>query len=434
MWGRVVMVQRYPQRKSVSRWLEYAIYFVLFTLLTNAFLGMWARLREGPEALGLASAEGDPITRFLLLGAYLLAISWGMGSLPKVVRLFLRAPLLVILLAWTLASMAWSEAPDVSFRRVVAVILGTLAAAILVVRLNFWELLSLLAWVFLVSLGASFLVGVALPELGRAPEPRGEPWVGVFAQKNMLGRVALLGSLVFFWLLLRGRHRIFWGAALFLALFLLYESESRTAQILFLVAILWMGTLVLARRLRRVWPAYLAALVLLVGGAGVGLVANLETIAQLTGRDLTLTGRVPLWEIVWGYIQDRPLLGYGYGSFWLEETYGLAVSALAGWSVPHSHNGYLDLWLDLGLVGFGLGLLLLLATLGYWWRAYMRTGAPEPLFWLVVWAFFFMYNFAESGFVRSNNLLWLLLAQMYLRRFAWSEAKGNGRSQSWLGG
>jgi len=428
------MVQRYPQRKSVSRWLEYAIYLVLLTLLTNAFLGMWARIREGPEAVGLASAEGDPITRFMLLGAYLLAISWGMGSLPKVLRLFLRAPLLVFLLAWTLASMAWSEAPDVSFRRVVAVILGTLAAAILVVRLNFWELLSLLAWVFLVSLGASFLVGVALPELGRAPEPRGEPWVGVFVQKNVLGRVALLGALVFFWLLLRGRHRIFWGAALFLALFLLYKSESRTAQVVFLFAILWMGTLILAWRLRRVWPAYLAALVLLVGGAGVGLVANLETVAQLTGRDLTLTGRVPLWEIVWGYIQDRPLLGYGYGGFWLEETYGLAVSALFGGIVTHAHNGYLELWLDLGLVGFGLGLLLLLATLGYWWRAYMRTGASEPLFWLVVWAFFFMYNFVESGFVLSNSFLWLLLVQMYLRRFAWSEAKGNGRSQSWLGG
>jgi exopolysaccharide production protein ExoQ len=430
MWGRIVMVQRYPQRKSVSRWLEYAIYLVLLTLLTNAFIGMWARLRrENPGAFELASAEGDPIYRFVLLGAYLLVILWGMGSLPKVVRLFLRAPLLVFLLAWTLASMAWSEAPDVTFRRAVAVILASLAAAIMVVRLNFWEFLSLPAWVFLVSLGASFLVGVALPELGRVLEPRGEPWVGVFVQKNILGRVALLGSLVFFWLLLRGRHRIFWGAALFLALFLLYKSESRTAQVVFLFAILWVGTLVLARRLRRVWPAYLAALVLLVGGAGVGLVANLETVAQLTGRDLTLTGRVPLWEIVWGYIQDRPLLGYGYGGFWLKETYGLAVSALAGWTAPHSHNGYLDLWLDLGLVGFGLGLLLLWGTLGYWWRAYMRTGAPEPLFWLVVWAFFFMYNFAESGFVLSNNLLWLLLVQMYLRWFAWSEAKGNGRSR-----
>jgi exopolysaccharide production protein ExoQ len=409
------MVQRYPQRKSVSRWLEYAIYLVLLTLLTNAFLGMWARIREGPEAVGLASAEGDPITRFTLLGAYLLAISWGMGSLPKVVRLFLRAPLLVFLLAWTLASMAWSEAPDVTFRRVVAVILASLAAAILVVRLNFWELLSLLAWVFLVSLGASFLVGVALPELGRVPEPRGEPWVGVFVTKNVLGRVVALGALVFLWLLLWGRHRIFWGAALFLALFLLYKSESRTTQILFLVAILWMGTLVLAWRLRRVWPAYLAALVLLVGGAGLGLVANLETIAQLTGRDLTLTGRVPLWGIVLGYIQERPFLGYGFGSFWLEETYGIAVSGLAGWSVPHAHNGFLDLWLDLGAVGLGLGLLFLFASLYHWWRIYMRTGSSEALFWLTIWAFLLLYNFTESNLLRSNNLLWTLCMLTYLR-------------------
>lgn len=411
------MVRPYPKRRTfLFRWLEYATYFLLFTFLTGAFLGLWMRLSKGPEAVGLASAEGDPIIRITLLGAYLLVVVWGISSSLQVLRLFLRAPLLILLLVWAFLSVVWSEAPDVTIRRTVALALGVLVAAVLVLRLDFWEFLSLLAWVFLISLGASFLIGFALPELGRVPEPRGEPWVGVFVQKNLLGRAALLGALVFTWLLLGGRRRVLGGVGLFLALFLLYASESRAAQMLLLFAILWIGILVLARRLRRIWPAYLAAFVLLVGGVGVGLMTNLERVAELTGRDLTLTGRVPLWEIVWGYIQERPLLGYGYGGFWLEETYGIAVSALAGWSVPHSHNGYLDLWLDLGLVGFVLGLLLLLGALGHWWRAYMQTGASEPLFWLTIWAFFFMYNFAESAFVRFNSLLWFFLAHMYLRR------------------
>ena len=105
------------------------------------------------------------------------------------------APLLILLLAWALLSVGWSEAPDITFRRVVAVALGALAAAILVVRLDFWEFLSLLAWVFLASLGASFIIGFVAPEIGRVPEPRGSHGWGC-SQKNMLARVALLGALI----------------------------------------------------------------------------------------------------------------------------------------------------------------------------------------------------------------------------------------------
>jgi exopolysaccharide production protein ExoQ len=412
----MVMGGAHTQRRSISRWLEYATYFVLFTLLSNAFLGLWARLRAGDEAVGLASAEGDPVTRFLLLAAYLSAIFWGAASFHRVARLFLRAPLLVLLLLWALASIGWSEAPEVAFRRVVAVILGSVVAAFLVVRFDFKELLSLLGWVLLLSLGASFVVALVLPDIGRIPELRGESWAGVFIHKNSLGRFALLGVLVFAWLFsTRRRGRSVWGLAVLLSLLLLYESDSRSAQILLLALVLWLGMLGLARRLRRVWPAYLAAVVLIIGGVSASLVANMDTIVQLTGRDLTLTGRVPLWGIVLGYIQERPFLGYGFGSFWLEETYGIAVSGLAGWSVPHAHNGFLDLWLDLGAVGLGLGLLFLFASLYHWWRIYMRTGSSEALFWLTIWAFLLLYNFTESNLLRSNNLLWTLCMLTYLR-------------------
>ena len=407
------MTQTFPKRKAFSRWLEYATYFVLLTLLTNAFFGMWMRLNEG---VGLASAEGDPITRSLLLGVYLLATLWGIGSLPRVVQLFLRAPLLALLLMWALLSIGWSEVPEVTLRRLLGVILTSLAAGFLITRYSFKELLSLFGWVFLVILGASFIVGWVLPDMGRMPELRGESWAGVFIHKNSLGRFALLGALIFSWLFFaRRRGRILWGLAVLLALFLLYKSDSRSAQILTLVLLLWIGLFGLAWRLRRLWPAYLAAVALMTGGLGISILLNLEAIAQLTGRDLTLTGRVPLWEIVLAYIQDRPFLGYGFGGFWLEDTYGLAVSRLAGWSVPHAHSGFLDLWLDLGAVGLGIGLLLLLVSLRYWWRVYMRTGSPEALFWLALWAFSVLYNFVESNFLRSNNLIWFFIASSYLR-------------------
>lgn len=410
------------------RLAEESVYGFMIILLTGAFLSLWSRVTF--ETGSLATVEGDPLTRNVLLVGYSVSLLLGARFAPGLLFLLRRSFLLVALLFWALLSTFWSEAPEVTFRKGIAIVLATSLAFILVIRFNFRDFIHLMSWAFLIVLGASLLAVVVMPEIAIVSEPRGEPWRGVFVQKNILGNVALLGSLVFTWqVFVEKRLKGLWLTSLFLALFLLYKSDSRTTQVVLLALLSWIGTLWLARRVRRVWPAVLAGLILVVGSIGVTLLSNLEAISTLTGRDLTLTGRVPLWEIVWSYIQERPLLGYGFGSFWLAETYGLSVSALAGWEVPHSHNGFLDLWLELGVVGLALGVFLLLTSLVFWFRAYLKTGLLEALFWATMGGFFILYNFSESGFLKTNNVLWLLLTLMYLGRTRWTQGFNETSSQ-----
>src|SRR5262249_15773198 len=46
-------------------------------------------------------------------------------------------------------------------------------------------------------------------------------------------------------------------------------------------------------------------------------------------------------------VQQQPLLGHGFGSFWTDARRQL-------YDIPTSHNGYLDILLELGAVGLAL--------------------------------------------------------------------------------
>jgi O-antigen ligase len=83
---------------------------------------------------------------------------------------------------------------------------------------------------------------------------------------------------------------------------------------------------------------------------------NLDALLEGMGKDPTLTGRIPLWRFVVDRIAERPWLGYGYQGFWLgpESSSGDVMNVTNGWYPYHSHNGVLELTLELGVVGIAI--------------------------------------------------------------------------------
>jgi O-antigen ligase len=79
------------------------------------------------------------------------------------------------------------------------------------------------------------------------------------------------------------------------------------------------------------------------------------------GRDPTLTGRTDLWKILLS-VNEHPLLGAGYESFWLGERLE-KIWEILPWRANEAHNGYLEIFLNLGLVG--LALLVVIIATGY---------------------------------------------------------------------
>jgi exopolysaccharide production protein ExoQ len=70
------------------------------------------------------------------------------------------------------------------------------------------------------------------------------------------------------------------------------------------------------------------------------------------GKDSTLTGRTELWAMVTEAIADRPWLGWGYAAFWeTDASPSRSIWELIRWDAPGSHNGYMEIWLGLCILG-----------------------------------------------------------------------------------
>jgi exopolysaccharide production protein ExoQ len=108
-------------------------------------------------------------------------------------------------------------------------------------------------------------------------------------------------------------------------------------------------------------------------------------------------------------LMDRPLLGFGRGAFWAPNSQyareaGLAVAN--GFIPPHGHNGFIDLGLDVGLIG--VCLLLITFSVSYFRALKMGYAATESenLWFLAFLLFLFMNNMTESFLLYKSNIYW----------------------------
>ncbi|MGC1296934.1 MAG: O-antigen ligase family protein [Alloacidobacterium sp.] len=131
-------------------------------------------------------------------------------------------------------------------------------------------------------------------------------------------------------------------------------------------------------------------------------------IAELLGRDATLTGRTAIWQQVWAAILKHPLLGYGFAAFWQGmkgESYNVIIALR--FVLFHAHNGFLEIRLELGAAG----LLFLLGYLRAWRKMWpiLCSGKMRSALWttfvLLLVAF---YDADENTLLTFNRLFWIV--------------------------
>jgi len=132
------------------------------------------------------------------------------------------------------------------------------------------------------------------------------------------------------------------------------------------------------------------------------------------GKSSTFSGRTVLWKALLE-IDTNPILGTGFESFWL----GKRLQQLEGifFFVPNeAHNGYLEIYLNLGLIGLAVLIGLLIAT---FWR--VRSSLFQNFEWgryrLGFFVIVLLYNCTEAGFRLSNPifLMFYIIGMSYPR-------------------
>jgi O-antigen ligase len=121
------------------------------------------------------------------------------------------------------------------------------------------------------------------------------------------------------------------------------------------------------------------------------------------GRNPTLTGRTEIWQFVIS-IAGSPLFGTGFESFWLGNRLQASWSTIFA-GLNEAHNGYLEVFLNLGWIGILiLGVIILQ---GY--RRIIRTLRQDRDLgglWLAFFLGALVYNLSEAGF-RELTTSWI---------------------------
>ena len=219
---------------------------------------------------------------------------------------------------------------------------------------------------------------------------------------------------------------------------MLIMSGSSTAVVVIAAAAILTPIYVLLGAQLHLAIAVLSVTVLLASGAAVLLLTHPDEILGLLGRNTTLTGRTALWTVVLVFIAQRPWLGYGYQAFWFGQEDTGDVVDLAGWTAGTAHNGFLDLAMNLGLVGLGLFLLGFVTAAWRGRRELRRVRGLEGYWPLLYLAYFFLYNLTETSVLIPTDLVWATYAGTCFslaasaRQRTGSPAREKGRRRRYL--
>ncbi|MBO9313437.1 MAG: O-antigen ligase family protein [Chloroflexus sp.] len=392
---------------------------VALTLLSGAFIPLWRDLTFGDPL----KRGGDPIQQIVLVAAYSgLLLCWWYRR--QMVMAAVKGWLIWLVVGWAIVSVLWSQDSTLTIRRSVTLLLATLYGLFLTVRYPPLTVLRLLGFTMIVILGAS-LISVALGASWATIDPYYlGSWNGVMFHKNALGRLSVLALLIFGVLFQQTTRpwQVGWAVAGLAGLLLIIGSQSASAiVVLSLVVIAWL-MLVLINSLSHQQQLQVAALSL---GTAIPVGSLIwffsAEVAAFLGRDLTLTGRLPLWQALWSIAWKQSLLGYGFGAFWLESgrmiELDIALMRQRFWWALHAHNGYLDIWLEVGLIGLVLTCILLIVALWRSLQMIQRKQAGSYLYFVCLFIIFLLlHNLSEAMLLESSlakAIFWILLSWSY---------------------
>ena len=399
-----------PAPRTATDKFETLFTVCVLVLSTGAFVNLF------PGEQGLEHREeGILFAQILWSFLYLVVLFLVRKRILEFARLLWDRKSLVILLAWAGLSVVWSIDRQVTVRHFVALLFTSFIGIYFGIRYDLRAQLRLISIALGIVVVSSAVACLAFPQYGISSEdPFVEPaWQGVLSAKNNLATLLILATLISLIYLFRRFRPLPIVVGIILLFCLVVLAQSKTALVYFVLAIIAFPFVRAFQRNPERRRRIIALGSLMLGGIATGTYLNWETFVGYLGKDPGLTGRFVLWGLSFTWIRERPFLGHGYDAFW-SDYYGPAADfrAASGWLVaPHAHNGFINLWLDLGLIG----VLAFVLTFVLSYRRALNLAKTNDIFgiWPVVFlTFLFVYSLTEIGFMSRNDLYWILFVSI----------------------
>jgi len=257
------------------------------------------------------------------------------------------------------------------------------------------------------------------PELGRTYHMGLPMFTGVAFQKNSLGQLCLITGIYFCWSLFcrkwdesgKQLHLSIYLIILPMTVWLFHIADSATAlacMALTICILIISRSRFMARNPQRLIT--FGVVIISTLGLGELMFGIKDMIITLLGREPDLTDRVPIWNELLKINQD-PIFGVGYESFWLGERLNY-IWERTGTHIRQSHNGYLDLYLNIGAIGLFL-LIMSIIVGGIKAIKHLNYEYDNAILRTIFIITVVIYNWTEASFQPLNNLFVLLLFSIF---------------------
>lgn len=257
----------------------------------------------------------------------------------------------------------------------------------------------------------SIILAIIAPDLGTHIYGKfAGQWRGLLGFKNQAAWSAVLFLILWLGVAKQGWMKRWNLPLIALGLLMLVQTGSATGRGALAFGVTILGVMGLYRRARVMRP-YIVILLAM----GLVLIAfNFQTLMSWAldslGRDASLTGRTSVWSTLWPYIQGRLWLGHGYLAFWDDPTDYFGRFGSNSWmiTIHHSHNAYVEMLLDVGVLGLVTQLAFLLATCARLFVLVAR-GDNNALVMLTVLLTLMVIGVAGALFFRPNTGIWIMV-------------------------
>ena len=358
-------------RVSKALWIPAVWLFLISSRAVSVWLGIAPNFKR-VDLTNAAVGEGSPIDMWVYTFLLVAALAVLVARSGRVGPLLRKNVLILFFFSFCAVSIVWSDFPFVASKRFIKAI-GDLGIVLIILTESdpSAALKRLVTRLGFLLFPLSVLFVELYPGIGQRLT---ESWTleptGVAIQKNELGLDCMMYGVFFLWMTVsvyrerddpsRRRRLLAYGTIVMMIIWLLSQCMSMTS-IMGLVSaggVMWLAS----RPSRK--PAAVHLLVLAVLGMAVTAVFFDPGggMVEALGKDPTIHGRTEIWSLVLG-LHTNPWVGTGFESFWLGPRLEQMWAAMPNFHMNEAHNGYLEVYLNLGWVG--ISFIALLLVTGY---------------------------------------------------------------------
>jgi O-antigen ligase len=380
---------------------------IWFLVLCSKPLAIWF------QSSGANIEEGNPLDRAFLIVTLclgLIIMAKRRFNLSNVIK---ENIWLFFLLGFMLYSCLWTNVPFISFKRWSRELIAIIMVAMIASEPNPQKAMeSLLRRSVYILIPVSYICINYFPEYGRMYIHHSGDlmWVGAALHKNTLTQMCIAAIFFLVWTFIRrlqGRDIAVSRYQTYLEVFILllsfwimggpdhsptYSATATTALIiglLMLIGLFWYNKIGLVPGTTLLTAVIIAIIVYGTITPFIGKLSIMD-VSSMAGREENLTGRAEVWRQLVPVAMQCPILGHGFAGFW-------STDAREQFEISGSHNGYLDLILELGFVGLLLYTIFMVSNIRKAQRV-MTQNFDWGVFWICSLVMSLVSNITESLF------------------------------------